>query len=463
MHFKHSPSLITLALLCGLAAHTPAQAQVSTQTSPTEDRPAIRFSGFGTLGGVHVQGNGVTFIRDMTQRKGANNRGISFDTDSRLGLQANYNFTDDLEVVAQIVSRYRQENDFRPELTWGFLKYTVNDMLEVRAGRVGFDAYIGSDTRDVGYSYLWVRPPVEYYGALLFPYEDGGDIVVRTPVFNGLARAKLYTGIPRQQTSSMTEQNQWAGHITTPGLGATQDLDKSRVTGGFLEYQDNHWISRIGIARLDITRGFPPGKLGASTAFQDTADDAYAHANPALGQAMTAFLDGIQTSNKQVTFRNIELSYEDGPLKIQGALARMNASALTIPRSRSGFISAGYRIGRFIPYATVSAIRTSEHTQPPLELARLGAPAHVVSMAQFTLRTPRTNQNTYTLGLRHELTNTVALKFQADFIRNKDCSPVSLPVIGPGAPCPPPLLWPSEPVGWNGHANVYSATLDFIF
>lgn len=453
--FKRKPIGLLLTL-SAFALHAPAGAASNPEESP------LRFSGFGTLGAVHNQGDGAAFIRDITQPKGATNRGISFDLDSRVGVQANYPISDSVEAVAQIVSRYRQENDYRPELTWGFLKYTFNDMLEMRAGRIGFDAYIGADSRDVGYSYLWVRPPVEYYGTLLFPYEDGGDIVLRGPVLSGVGRAKFYTGITRQQAGSLLEQREWAGNMTVDPIGSTQDMNKSRVTGGFVEYQDNHWIGRLGVAELKLARGFPPGKINMMGVFQASADQAYAQNNLALGNALTSFIDEIQLLNRKTVFKSIELAYEDGPLKVQGAVARITSTSLLIPKSRSAFVSAGYRFGRLTPYATASFLRTRTYSRPE-ELASLGAPSYVVSMTQFLLSTPITNQDTYAFGLRYELANKAAVKFQADFVHNKNCSPVSLPVVGPGTPCAPPLLWPTVPPSWDGRANIYSAVLDFTF
>lgn len=178
---------------------------------------------------------------------------------------------------------------------------------------------------------------------------------------------------------------------------------------------------------------------------------------------MTRFANDTKVSDSYVRFKNIELVYEDGPLKMQGAISRMTTSSLVIPQMKSAFVSAGYRFGRFTPYGVISRVRTDKHHEPA-EMARLGETNPVFTdTAQFILTTAATNQNTYTLGVRYDLTDNMSLKLQSDFVRNKDCSPVALPLSRPGSACPPPLLWPSVPVGWNGRANIYSATLDFIF
>ena len=144
MMLKRKSACHLLIALAALASTAMAQ------TGSGAEESALRFSGFGTLGAASARDPRRAFIRDITQPKGASNRGASFDIDSRLGIQTNYRISDNFEVVAQVVRRYRYENDFRPELTWGFLKYTINDMMEVRAGRIGFDGYIRSVTRAVG-------------------------------------------------------------------------------------------------------------------------------------------------------------------------------------------------------------------------------------------------------------------------------------------------------------------------
>jgi hypothetical protein len=63
--------------------------------------------------------------------------------------------------VVQAVSYYNHAGNYEPELTWAFISYAPVPDMKVRAGRLGWDVYMLSDSRNVGYSYLWVRPPVD--------------------------------------------------------------------------------------------------------------------------------------------------------------------------------------------------------------------------------------------------------------------------------------------------------------
>lgn len=446
---------LTLTGLLGLALSLPALAEADDIAG------RVNFSGFGTLGFTHTQGDGAAFIRDLTQPKGAANRGLSWELDSRLGVQANYKPLNQLEVVAQIVSRYRNENNFDPELTWGFLKYTVNETLELRAGRVGFDALLSADSRDIGYSMLWVRPPVDYYGHLFFSYMDGGDVVLRMPVGGGVSRLKLYSGVTRGRASLLAEQREWAGNQTTAPIGSMQDMDGSRGHGGFVDYQDNHWNVRFGIARLKILKDFPAGRMGALNFMHRQADRALADGDTDQAKALTAFLDDALLVGKAITYKTLGLGYEDGPLQTQMAIGRMSGDSLLVANSRAGFISAGYRIENLTPYVVISAIRSKRSSRAD-ELQGLTTNA-VASIANFMVGAPRADQNTLSLGARYDIAGNVALKIQMDIIDNKNCSPVSLPITGPAPSCAPPRYWARVPVSWDGRATVYSAVLDFAF
>jgi len=168
---------------------------------------------------------------------------------------------------------------------------------------------------------------------------------------------------------------------------------------------------------------------------------------------------------KNISFTSIGLAYENGPLQTQMALNHWTSQSLLFPESHSGFISAGYRFGKFTPYAVVSAVRSVKSNRADEVAARMNVPISdpIPSITNFMLTTGQNIQHTYSLGVRYDLMANVALKFQMDMIRTRNCSPLNLPVVGTDRSCAPPLLWPTVPVSWDGKANIYSAVLDFTF
>jgi len=450
MHMHCHSRIAQLALLACLAFSTPLHAESDDGT------PKVNFSGFGTLGFAHTQGNGAAFERDMSQPKGATNRGLFWELDSRIGVQATMSFTDNLEGAAQFLSRYRAENNFQPELTLGYLKYSANDYITLRAGRVGYDIFHAADSRDVGFSYLWIRPPLEYYGADATPYIDGGDISLHTPIGSGVGRIKLYSGLVREQIPNLIAQKQWAGNITAD-LGIMQDLSGTRITGGLIDYQGNNWVFRLSQSQMRILKEIPAGPIDTLGFIRNTA---VAQTDPILAGSLNKLADDLSFASKTITLSSAGLIYEDGPLRTEGAIYHLKSTSLMFGELYAGYLSAGYRIGKITPYATIAAIKSKKSYRAE-ELNGKGVDA-AASIAQFMLTRAEQARHAYALGMRYDLKTNVALKFQVDLIRNNTCSPVALPLTAT-APCSPPLLLPTVPVPWDGKATVYSTVVDFTF
>lgn len=465
--------LLTVALTFSLGAGTALAADASgtavfseaadaSPAPPASFTPPAVFSLFGTLGVTHASANGGAFLRDITQHQGADNKGLHWKQDTKLGVQGNIAWTENLEGVVQILSRYRQTNDFQPEVTWAFLKYIANDHLEARFGRVGYDIYPGADTRNVGFSYLWVRPPIEYFGTLLFPYEDGGDVTLKTNLGRGRLRFKVYNGVTNTKVSALQSQRDWAGGVSMPPANLAMDMEGSRLKGGFVEYQDQHWTFRIGGSRSTLNKDFPTGGLNVEALVQAEFAQAQANNNSALASSLAAFQEGMRLTGKKATFKAANISYEDGPIQLQASIGRMTSKAFLVPNYKSAYLLAGYRFEKLTPYVSWSAIRTNVSDLPGVMASQGGSPL-VSSMARFSLSSPALTQTSLSLGARYDLSPNWAVKFQVDRVRNKDCSPVSLPMTSPNDACAPPLLWPVVPVDWNRRATLYTAVLDFYF
>ena len=441
--------LAALTLLSCLAHTAPLHAE-------EDSAPRVLFSGFGTLGLVHTQGDGASFSRDMGQVRGATNRGVFWETDSRIGLQATLAATENLQCTAQVISRYRAENNFAPELSLGFVKYTPTENIDLRAGRIGYDIFHAGDSREVGYSYLWVRPPVEYYAAMATPSIDGGDIVLHIPIASGVGRLKLYSGLARNKIPNLFAQTQWAGNITAD-LGVMEDLGGSRYTGGLIDYQGTNWTVRLSQSNMKILREIPPGPFDTLGFLHATAD---AQTDTALANTLNRLADDISFASKSLKFTSLGVIYENGPLRTDMAAYHLRSTSLLFGEVYAGYWMAGYRFGKFTPFVNIAAIKSRKSHRTD-ELRGKGVDA-ATSIADFMLSRADLNRQSLSLGVRYDWQSNIALKFQMDALRNRTCTPVSLP-FGSTPPCAPPMLLPEVPVNWNGRANVYSAVLDFTF
>jgi hypothetical protein len=410
-------------LVCGLALSSiplSASAELAEGASGISSAD-LSFRGFGTLGVVRSDSDQAEFLRDLSQPRGATRR-TTAKLDSLLGLQANFRVGERVELVAQVVSRYNWEGNFRPELTWAFAKFDPTPASSLRLGRLGTEFYMLADSRHVGYSYLTIRPPGDYYGTLPFNFIDGIDATATLSVADGLLRGKLFAGVDQE---------------SLPIAGEEWRLHGSRMSGGYLDYQKGSWQWRLGAAQIRFKRDFP--------LLKPLRDNLYAVAPFSPPAADVA--DRIAVANKLATLYSAGAVYDDGPLQVQLMLSQTRQQSATYENTRAGYLIGGYRVGEFTPFAGVSwsksrraAYSTGLPNVPPFDALN-------EALAIF-LAKGHTDHYTAILGARWDFRRNMALKAQLDMIRGKADS---LFLFGPTR------------ADFNGKLNVFSAGLDFVF
>ncbi|MBL8484853.1 MAG: hypothetical protein JNJ60_21840, partial [Rhodocyclaceae bacterium] len=154
----------------------------------------LQFSSFGTVGAAYHSADSIEYRRSIDQSDGAMGGKVNYDIDSLIGVQLNANFGHAVEGVLQAVSRQQPENNWNPQTTWAFLRHAPNESWEFRVGRVGLDLLLFSETRNIGYSYLPIRPAPEVVGLSSIDHLDGFDVSFHRPVGSGVASLKFYAG-----------------------------------------------------------------------------------------------------------------------------------------------------------------------------------------------------------------------------------------------------------------------------
>lgn len=401
-----------LAALFG--ASLPLAAETAADKGPETGQEALSVRGFGTLGLARSSSDQAEFVRDLSQPGGTSSR-WSGKLDSLLGVQLNVRASERVEGVVQAVSRYRYDGSFRPELTWAFVKFDPSANLSLRAGRLGTEFYMLADSRLVGYSYLTVRPSVDYFGSLPFTYIDGFDATGTVPWGQGLLRGKLFGGVSREKL---------------PFADRFWDIEGSRLTGGHLDYQVDAWSVRGGYSKLRFKRDLPIGDL-----IDALNSSAAAPAREAAQQ--------LSMAGKDSHFYSLGVVYDKGAFQSQLMLSRTRQESAAFENSRAGYLIAGYRVREVTPFLGYSWVKS---TPKPLSTEVAGDPLNAVLAS--TLADAHSNQHTVFIGGRWDLRRNVALKAQFDAVRG---TPDSIF----------PVRW--EKAGWNGRTDVLSLTLDFVF
>lgn len=411
--------------LAGLLACFVSASMGNAQAQESES--AVKVSGFGTIGASYNPSREFDFVRDLLQSSGVGySKRVDFGLDSRLGLQISAQASEQIEFTGQIVSR-RALHQFKPEVTWAYMKYRPSDELDLRVGRLGFDVYPLADSRNVAYSYIWVRPPVDYFGNLIINYIDGVDAVYRYPIGNFTGKVKLFTGQAKEETST-----------DTPNV--IFSLKGSKIRGAHLELQSQNWLARLGYTELIFANEFP-NFVPLLATLRSPMLAMFAPNAPQIAHQ-------LQFKDKKMRYFAAGLVYDNGPLQAQWMVSRIHSETLGFAPTHSAFFTLAYRLQQWTPYlnfartAPIHAhpIITNFPTQldPSINQLEMG----IQSIAKATL----SRQTTHSLGLRYALSPNSDLKFQIDRINNSAT-----------------LLIRTPQANWNGKGTIYTCTYNFVF
>ncbi|GBG12847.1 aromatic hydrocarbon degradation protein [Novimethylophilus kurashikiensis] len=389
-----------------------------------DDTPSmLDVHGFGTLGAVYHDEHGVQFRRDVSQGHGAGAGHLSFAPDSMLGLQVTAHFRPDVEATIQAISHLNVDNNYKPDLTWAFLKYSPSDDWYIRAGRLALDFYVQGDSAEIGYSNLLIRQPI-----VTIPRSyDGIDIDWRRPVEGGLIKVRGMAGLTSGNSIGADGANRF-------------DYRDSEVLASTLEYSRGSWMGRYTFGRLKIDKEFK------SAAFKQLLSALQFAPNGA------SIIDRLSFKDRVLNYQQIALAYDQGP--VQALISYDNLTSDNWPGRQEFIATAGYRLGDITPYAGFfkqHSDRKIIHTGIP---DGLSVATDALNMASALSQSgPLTNQTDFILGARYDFTPHKALKFQADRIRYQD----------PGTAIEPGLF--QQTYEQRGHRafTVISVALDFVF
>ena len=194
------------------------------QKQPRLIQPKVTFGGFGSLGVSHSSMHSGDYVLDSSIPKGTGlSENWSTANDSRIAVHLAANLTPKVSAVLQVVSEYHPENTYQPEVEWANVKYAFTPDVYIRVGRIALPTFLDSDNRDVGYTYVWIHPPLELYRQLAITHSDGVDAMYRFEIGEAVnsIKAILYgENTLERATSKSTSKDMW-GIFDTIEYGPT--------------------------------------------------------------------------------------------------------------------------------------------------------------------------------------------------------------------------------------------------
>ena len=394
----------------------------------------LRLSGFGTLGYVWDDRGDMAPSREVSQRPDNGFRtGPIWKMDSRLGVQVEYRFNAVADVVVQSVVRDQERMTGDSSLELAYLSLKPNDQWDVRLGRVGFDAFMMSDHRNVGYAYTWIRPPVEFYGWIPIFSVDGADAAYRFAAGGVRWRLKAQVG---------------QSHVSLPVRSEVFDFETHDLWSLSLSGEVGSWRFKTAAAGLSMG-----GELDSLQALQSgliQVAQATRAVFPSISAEATALAKGSHFKGAHISYASLGVSYDDGVWFGQSELGRSGSSTSIGGESHMGYLGLGRRFGDWAPYVMLSAIRPRNDLRGAENNWAVIGQQLLQTQALGAINSTRMEQQTLALGARWDFHSQAALKMQWSSTKIKPHGYA---------------LWWRDPQndGRARRVGMFSAALDFVF
>ncbi len=375
----------------------------------------IKFNGFFTSGFATHNVKDKTY-QGITEE-------VTWQPDTRLGLQMTANISERTSVTMQLVGKARDDRPFRTNMEWAFVSYKATDSLTLRAGRLRTPFYMLSEFFDVGFSYPWVRPPTEVYNIDTLKGFEGMDLIWNYSVgeWSGLLQVDIGSGVSETDPmefdlikaygiNNTLNYGNWSGRLSYRGAKVrfySEDRPADDDADGDIsnsELVHNH--NPVKEAPVGDNLDLQP--LAAAGLVLSDATEMPAFYYSLGGQyddgSLFVLLEAVR----------LDWDFEDFTVKLPPAFAGLlGTSEFVLPPSSSYdayYITTGYRIGKWTPYLMAAEI---EHFSDASDKDRLVFD-QIIAVASAQPPPSKAQDfrksTSYTLGLNYNLTPNIKLK-----------------------------------------------------
>ena len=159
---------------------------------------------------------------------------------------------------------------------------------------------------------------------------------------------------------------------------------------------------------------------------------------------------------KPASFQGLGLSADWGKYLLMAEYTMRRTETNALADTNAWYITGGTRVGKFTPYATYSQLKQSSPTSDPGIATRSTNPVvagtvAVLSSAVNSQVMADRSQKTFSLGVRYDVMNNVAIKAQVDQVR----------MTGPEHYGLSAVTLPDKE--FDGKVNLFNLSVDFVF
>jgi len=396
-----------------------------------EEFDFITVHGFGTVGGVYQENENIIYRNSFSTEKGSKGD-ISFENDTKFGLQLDAEVSDEITLTLQGVASQNHGNGQLVKIEWANIKYQPLDSLDLRVGIMQLPAFMYSDVLNISYAYDWVRLPTmyetvpfsSYTGIELNYLHDFDSFFTTLKLFYGGAKETIKTVCCSSNIETTEIEND-----NTYGVALTLDMENFKFRVSYTTFEFSIYNTRMD----------KDGELIQS------------YNIPILTQTY----DHYKVKKTPSRYFSVGANYNFENAYIVGEYINFDTESFKSD-TQSWYISGVYNYNDFTPYITFSKTISKSN----YEDISTSSSASNESMALDNLieninylfadiaEGTGVNQDDITLGVRYDFLDNIALKIQYDYLREyKDKSSL--------------LMHFNNEESTTLH--IFSATVDFVF
>lgn len=357
------------------------------------DADRFKFNGFATLGVVRSGTDNLGYRRDITG-EGVHDDDWSLKLDTRLGLQGSVRLSAELDAIIQFIIKDKANNGIEESIEWAYLRYRLTQQVTARAGRLGIELFMLSDYRDLGFAYLWARPPIEFYAPIAFDYLDGVDISYSAPLGVGTLRTSFFAGSSDAPVDYSDKDDK---------------LLLNNIFGLMVGWEWEHWRTQL---------------TASSAELDDDIDDSLGLHDITNGLSAASLLwvdaellsEQLNDNDEGVSYYSLGISYEKNPWFIQSEVMYLDSGHSVLQSYFGRYISVGFRAVDAMFYATIAkGNQTKPRTNiPVLPVALSPVLGGFRDDLQAFYDYNYIDQKTASVGVRWDIRYDLALKSQWD-------------------------------------------------
>ena len=358
------------------------------------------FSGFANVGFTYADSEQIEFRTSLIN---VAREGLTWQSDTVVGLQMNTRLDNKLDFVGQVILQDRNDDALSNVLELAFLRYQINRNWSTKLGRFSTNSYLLTDYRYVRHAQYWARPPLEMYSPTgVLGNMNGLQVNYSKDYQYGILKLSWSYG------NSYFRNDQAEGNLRTK----FDDLNAFSV-----EMNTNRW--RVQANYLSATLvDFEIAGADDISALQQTLP-------PAFIPIALAIQSRIVPENSQVDYTTIGSHYQGDNLEFITEIADLKSEWALSQSNRTAYASIAYNLDKFTPFITVSGALRDEFPEI-VDFGELQASLPPEMFQQVVLLTSESNellrgasidQRSISMGLRWDVSMNWSIKFQVDHNR----------------------------------------------